>query len=301
MHLLPFPTLLSLRSITISDMAKPQRNLLCVLCAVVVIAMGTVVWVLWANTAPVRTDYTVASTRLPQEFDGFRIAQISDLHNAQMGENNSQLLDMLSKADPDIIVITGDLIDANRTDTGIALAFMQEAVRIAPCYFVTGNHESAISRADFFDFQDAMQAIGVTVLHNEAVTLERGGASITLLGVDDPNYEGMLYSPEELRALATTDGFTVLLSHRPEEFERYAAAGMDVVFSGHAHGGQFRLPLLGGLYAPGQGVLPEYDCGVYTYGNTNMVVSRGIGNSSFPLRINNRPELVVVTLTGRQE
>jgi predicted MPP superfamily phosphohydrolase len=135
-------------------------------------------------------------------------------------------------------------------------------------------------------------------MHAEKVTLTRGDASITLVGVDDENYEGVLHSPEQLRELAGTDGFTILLSHRPEYFWRYAESGIDLTLSGHAHGGQFRLPLIVGLYAPGQGAFPAYDSGVYTYQNANMVVSRGIGQSSFPLRFNNRPELVIITLVG---
>lgn len=280
---------------------KDKKKLWIVLpCALLLLAVGFTAWVLWANTAIRRTDYTLQSARLPQAFDGFCIAQVSDLHNAEMGEDNADLLALLAGAEPDIIVITGDLIDANRTDTAVALDFLQKAVQIAPCYMITGNHESAIGRADYFAFEAEVLALGVQVLHDRAVTLERGGQSIVLLGLDDPNYEGMLPAPEEIRALAGTDGFTVMLSHRPEHFDRYAAAGIDLTFSGHAHGGQFRLPLIGGLYAPGQGAFPEYDCGVYSYEHTSMVVSRGIGNSSFPLRLNNRPELVVVTLTARQ-
>ena len=269
--------------------------------ALVLLILLFAAWVLWANTALERTDYTIASERLPREFDGFRIAQISDLHNSEMGEDNGTLLKMLYDARPDIIVITGDLIDANHTDTEIALDFLRVAVHIAPCYMITGNHESALARADYFEFEAKVRELGVTVLHNQAVTLERDGASVVLLGLDDSNYEGILPSPDQIRELAATNGFTLMLSHRPDHFDLYTDAQIDVTFSGHAHGGQARLPFVGGLYAPGQGVLPEYDCGVYTYQNANMVVSRGIGNSSFPLRFNNRPELVVVTLTCREE
>lgn len=281
--------------------AQKKKAILGTLLGAAVLIAAFTWWVLWANTALMRTDYTVASSRLPREFDGFRIAQVSDLHNAEMGEDNQKLIDMLIKAKPDIIVITGDAIDARRTDTDVTLSFLRRAVTVAPCYMITGNHESAIDRSEYFDFEAAAKELGVTVLHNEKVTLERGGQSITLLGLDDENYEGLLPSPAQIRELAGTENFTVMLSHRPENFDRYAAAGIDVTFSGHAHGGQFRLPLIGGLYAPGQGTFPEYDSGVYTYQHTNMVVSRGIGNSSFPLRFNNRPELVVVTLTAGQD
>lgn len=278
-------------------MSNKQKTFIFVPCALLLLVIAFVCWVAWANTALERTDYTVKSTRLPQQFEGFRIAQVADLHCAEYDEGNQKLLTMLKEAAPDIIVLTGDTIDARNPDVDVVLELLRNTVQIAPCYFVTGNHECALPRADYYEFEAQLREIGVDVLHAEAVTIERGGAYMTLLGVDDENFEGVLHSPAQLRELAGSDNFTILLSHRPEYFGRYAEAQMDLTLSGHAHGGQFRLPLIGGLYAPGQGTFPQYDCGVYTSQNANMVVSRGIGQSSFPLRFNNRPELVIVTLT----
>ena len=282
-------------------MSTKKKLLIILPCVAILLAAAFAAWVLWANTALQRTDYTVASERLPREFDGFVIAQVADLHNAEYDEGNQKLLSMLKDAKPDIIVLTGDTIDAQTPNVPIVLEFLEKAVQIAPCYFVTGNHECALNRMEYYEIEAQIREIGVEILRAEAVKLERGDASITLLGVDDENFEGTLHSSEQLRELAGTDGYTILLSHRPEYFWRYAEAQIDLTFSGHAHGGQARLPLIGGLYAPGQGVLPEYDCGVYTYQNSSMVVSRGIGQCSFPLRFNNRPELVIVTLTSQTE
>ena len=279
---------------------KKRKTIVLVLCVLVAAALAFGGWVIWADTALKRTDYTIRSERLPAEFEGFRIAQVADLHCAEYDEGNQKLISMLKEAQPDIIVFTGDTIDARNPDVPVVLALLQECVKIAPCYFVTGNHECALNRMEYYEIEAQIREIGVEILRGEAVTLERSGAEITLLGVDDENFEGTLHSPEQLRELAGTDAFTILLSHRPEYFSRYAAAQIDLTLSGHAHGGQFRLPFIGGLYAPGQGAFPEYDCGVYTYENANMVVSRGIGESSFPLRFNNRPELVIVTLTNQQ-
>ena len=277
-------------------MTNKKKILFCVLGALIALCIAFGGWVIWANTALERTDYTIASARLPAEFEGFRIAQIADLHCAEYDEGNQKLLSMLKEAQPDIIVFTGDTFDERHPDKAPTLAFLRACMEIAPCYMVTGNHECAMNRQSYFALEAQIREIGVDVMHDEKVTLTRGDASITLVGVDDENYEGVLHSPEQLRELAGTDGFTILLSHRPEYFWRYAESGIDLTLSGHAHGGQFRLPLIGGLYAPGQGAFPAYDSGVYTYQNTNMVVSRGIGQSSFPLRFNNRPELVVVEL-----
>ena len=202
-------------------------------------------------------------------------------------------------------MLTGDLVDSRDTQVDIALAFAGQAVKIAPCYYVTGNHEARIKELP--DLLEGLAAAGVTVLRNEAVKLERHGGCVTLLGVDDPNFaykhSGEAFEKSLRRILSgwQADGqYTILLSHHPELFTLYAEMGMELVFSGHAHGGQFRLPFVGGIIAPDQGLFPEYDAGVYQSSSTAMVVSRGLGGSIIPLRIHNRPELVVAEL-HRQE
>lgn len=259
-----------------------------------------VLWILWADRALVQTDVMLTQSQLPELFDGFRIAQVSDLHNTQFGKKNEKLLALLRQAQPDMIAITGDMIDSRRTDIAVALDFAEEAVKIAPCYYVTGNHESRIP--EYAVLEQGLEAAGVTVLRNETVTLERDGQLLTVAGVDDPAFSGR-EAPEAVmdRVLQSviSDGYTLLLSHRPELFGNYCQNGADVVLSGHAHGGQFRLPLVGGLVAPGQGLFPKYDAGVFSSGSTSMVVSRGLGNSIIPIRIGNRPEVVVITLCGK--
>lgn len=261
-------------------------------------------WVIWANTAPEVTEYMVSSSEIPEGFDGFRIAQISDLHNAEFGENNEMLLKMLRDAEPDIIVITGDLVDSRRTDIDVAIGFLREAMKIAPCYYVTGNHERRI--AEFAVLEAQMMEIGVIVLRNDSCHLERDGDAIQLMGVDDCSFfygnngnaqvkamEGEIYRMQ-------TGAYTVLLSHRPELAVVYDRYDVELVLCGHAHGGQFRLPLIGGLYSPDQGFFPKYTSGVHEMTDMHMVISRGLGNSAFPLRFNNRPEVVVVTLKAEK-
>lgn len=260
-------------------------------------------YTVWANTALKTTSYTIKSESLPPEFNGFCIAQVSDLHNAEIGENNQKLLSALKKEKPDIIVITGDLIDSRQTNVSTALSFAQSAAEIAPCYYVSGNHESRVS--EYAELKEGLEKAGVTVLENESASIAKNGEEITLLGVDDPSFKtDYLFGDLEQNVMSTAlknlvkdDGkYKILLSHRPELFDVYAKAKIDLVFTGHAHGGQFRLPFIGGVAAPGQGLFPKYDAGIFTQGVTDMVVSRGIGNSIIPLRINNRPELVVVKL-----
>ena len=281
-------------------MKEKTKIILASLCIVLALSAIFCGWVIWANTAIKQTDYTVQSNRLPAALDGYVIAQVADLHCAEYDEGNAKLLSMLRGAKPDIIVFTGDTFDERHPDKTPTLEFLRACVEIAPCYMVTGNHECAMNRSDYYDREAQIRETGVTILHDKATRLEKNGESITLLGVDDENFIGTVYSSAQLREMAGTDSFAVLLSHRPEYFWRYAESQIDLTLSGHAHGGQFRLPLIGGLYAPGQGTFPEYDSGIYTYENAHMVVSRGIGQSSFPLRFNNRPELVIVTLRNTQ-
>lgn len=271
-----------------------------VLITAAVLVPALLIWLLWANSSPASTQVTVASGALPEAFEGFKISHVSDLHNAVFGRKNEKLLSLIRAAEPDIIAITGDLIDSRHTDIDSALAFVEAAAEIAPVYYVTGNHES---RLDFDAIEPRLIAAGARVLRNEAEYIEHSGERIRLAGIDDPSFIRTGGTAEEraaaeLEQLGDGGGtFTVLLAHRPELVEVYAEYGAGLVLSGHAHGGQVHLPLLGGLYAPGQGLLPEYDSGLYSLGETQMVVSRGLGNSVAPLRVNNRPELVIVTLS----
>ena len=260
-----------------------------------------IVWTVWENTALERNTYTIRSPELPDVFDGCRIAQVSDLHNAEFGDRNQRLLEMLREAEPDMIAITGDLIDSRKTNFAVALAFAEEAVRIAPCYYVSGNHEARVP--EYRELKAGLEAAGVTVLDDARVEIEISGKSITVIGVNDPSFHADYLTSDaavmdrKLSELPSEDAdFTILLSHRPELFDTYVAHNMDLVLTGHAHGGQFRLPLIGGLLAPNQGLFPKYDDGLYSEGNTNMIVSRGLGNSIIPFRFNNRPEVVLIEL-----
>lgn len=258
-------------------------------------------WVIWGNLSVETTKLTVISKDLPEAFDKFSIAHISDLHNAEYGKNNEKLIDILEAESPNIIAITGDLIDSNHTNLEVALSFAQQAVKIAPCYFVTGNHEAWIG-SQYEELKTSLQNTGITVLQDEAIELNYGDVCIQLIGLNDPDFSerDRLLSESILEAKLSqvniSDGFTILLSHRPEYFNVYQNKNIDLVLSGHAHGGQFRLPFGGGVIAPGQGLFPKYDAGAYTENGTTMIVSRGIGNSIIPVRINNPPEIVIIEL-----
>lgn len=251
----------------------------------IVLTVGLML-ILWDNLTVGLTEITIREANLPMAFYGYRIAHVSDLHNSHLWK---QTVKQLEKMDPDIICITGDIVDSNHTDIDVALAFVAEAVKVAPCYYVVGNHELVLNTADYEKLMSGIQSLGAVILDDEAVTLQRGDAHIYLAGIPwgSSSYQGKLSENEE---------YQILLSHDPKHFESYTEAGYDLVLCGHVHGGQFRLPFIGGLYGPGQGLLPEYDSGVYSSLDTDMVVSRGIGNSVFPIRFNNRPEVILITL-----
>lgn len=279
---------------------KKNRAILFTIIAAVIV--GLAIWIVWGNSALMLSKLTVKGSNIPKSFDGYRIAQISDLHNAEFGDRNEKLIEMLQKAEPDIITITGDLIDSSKTDINIALAFAEEAVQIAPTYFITGNHEAMVSAQEYADLEKGLLEAGVNVLHDKEIVLEQNEERLLLIGIDDPAYVdrpgnvGVNMVSETINELFTTEGYRILLSHRPEFFDQYVEAEVDLVLSGHAHGGQFRLPFVGGLVAPGQGLFPTYDSGLYSKNKTSMVVSRGIGNSIIPMRFNNRPEVVLIEL-----
>lgn len=262
--------------------------------AILMIIVSTTLFLYWSNKTISVSEYTIVSETLPQEFDGFKIVQVSDLHNARFGKDNKRLLKKIEAQNPDMIAITGDLVDCRRTNISIALDFVEKAMEIAPCYYVCGNHERWIEDRD--GFFESLKNLGVIVLADESFTLYSQMATINIIGLTDPDFKKYSDVTDIINELPS-ESYTVLLAHRPELFESYAKADIDLVLSGHAHGGQFRLPFLGGIFAPEQGFFPKYDSGLYTKGTCNMIVSRGLGNSLFPFRINNRPEIISITLS----
>lgn len=268
---------------------------------VAVLIIAVCVRGIWENHALQCNPLTVEDEKLPASFDGLRIAHISDLHNTRFGKDQQKLIGLLAKAKPDLIVVTGDLIDKRRPGMRNALDLAAQAVRIAPVYYVPGNHEAA--SAEYPELKRQLAEHGVILLDDKAVRLERGEEVLTLMGVADPR----MCVPNENDAIARcmqeklsavtkgVEGYQILLAHRPETLTQYAQAGIDLAFCGHAHGGQFRLPW-GGVIAPNQGFFPKITAGIHREGGTQMVVSRGLGNSWIPIRLFNRPEVLLVTL-----
>ena len=278
----------------------------------------------WSRKSIKITTYSYSDSRLPQDLDGLRIVHLSDLQSETFGKNQRCLLTKTAAAKPDFIVFTGDLADRNHTNYEAGLTLMKGLAEIAPVYYVDGNHELALPQKDISQMNDAMRRMGIHLLLNSSGAFSYGQGQLYLMGISEETLyrakvsggalaEGQMSSRGKvsdtdvdekviedafgaLTAELPEGAFTVLLVHEPQFLEVYAKYGMGLIFTGHAHGGQIRLPFTQGLFAPGQGILPKLTSGMHRSGSSTMVISRGLGNSTFPFRVFNRPEIVVVTL-----
>lgn len=265
----------------------------------------------WNNKSIVTTEYTYHSERVPKIFRGARIVNVSDLQSQYFGNMQADLLNRVKAAKPDYILMTGDLLDRNHTDRKAAICALSGLLTLAPVYYVNGNHELALPEEKMWRFYRTMEEMGTHLVFDDVVSVSRGDESINIMGISEYTLYGVHEVCHEQGAdvgeAALADmvdeisaekdqNFTLLLAHEPQHIKSYSRPGIDMIFCGHAHGGQFRLPGGQGLYSPGQGVLPQLASGAHRCGGSTMIVSRGLGNSVFPFRLNNRPELVVVTL-----
>ena len=267
-----------------------------------VILVAVFLW--WNNATLVVKQFDPAFPTLPPGFDGCRVVVLSDLHSAQFGRDNEKLLETVAEQSPEYIFLVGDLLDQYRPlPEGYAASIAAGLSAIAPTYYVTGNHEWALR--DVPALKKTLTENGVTVLSNQAVTLERSGDTIVLAGIDDPNGYADQKSPEALAAEIAQkwgDPFWILLAHRNGRFAgQYSLLGADLVVSGHAHGGIIRLPFTDGLISHDLTLFPSYTAGLYYENGATLFVTRGLGNSGPSFRLFNRPEVAVLTLhTGAQ-
>lgn len=277
---------------------KKQHRLAPLLVLLVLVAA---LW--WGNSSIETDEFTFTSAALPEGFDGARIVQLSDLHGRHFGQNDARLLAAVAAAKPDYIFCTGDFVDATCTASEIE-PLMRALAEIAPTYYVTGNHEWGAHRA-----QEAVAVFtrcGVHCLENEFVTLERGGNTIFLAGIHDPNGYADQKTPEALAAevyAAADDPFWLLLAHRNSRFNGgYCRLGADLTFCGHAHGGIWRFPFTDGLIDTTMTLFPSFTSGFYRCTDEDcegaeVFVSRGLGNSPrYVPRILNRPQVAAITL-----
>ena len=254
----------------------------------------------WSNHSLQVEEFQFVSDRLPDGFDGCKAVVLSDLHGAEFGENNTDLINSVRTIRPDYIFLIGDLQDRFReTPQSYTISLCDSLAAIAPTYFVTGNHEWALGNVPAL--KNAIEDVGAMVLTNEFVILERDGDQIALAGIDDPNGFADQKKPKAVAEdlnFAWDDIFWVLLAHRNNYFPtQYCRLGADLVISGHAHGGLIRLPLTDGLIGVERNFFPSYTHGFYEKNNSQLFVTRGLGNSGRSFRLFNRPQIAVLTLT----
>ena len=248
--------------------------------------------------------YKIPSDKLP-EGESFRIVVIADLHSEYYGENQKKIIEKIKAQQPDIIALPGDIIDDNTNEDG-AVAFLEGIRGVAPTYYVTGNHE--IWSGEHQRLKDMVAGYGYTVLSNESETITINGIRLCICGIDDPyildysedeNIKAMQSDEELLYGFKnlSNDAFNILIAHRPERFGLYQQYGFDLVLSGHAHGGQVRIPgIVNGFFAPDQGWFPEYAGGEYKENGQTMIVSRGLGFNAMVPRVFNPPEIIVIDI-----
>ena len=278
---------------------RRRRSRLPLLLTILAVAVFAAFFLRWSNTSLQVERFTYTSSRLPAGFDSCTIVQLSDLHGAEFGENNQDLLQAVLDAKPDYIFLTGDLQDRFReTPQSYVFDLCTRLQAIAPTYYVTGNHEWAIGGVP--ELKKTLSAHGVTVLSNTFLTLERDNDTLVLAGIDDPNGYADQKTPEELTAelyAELGDPFWILLAHRNDKFvSQYSLLGADLVLSGHGHGGIIRLPFTDGLLGTQHNLLPSHTAGLYEENGSALLVSRGLGNVGITFRLFNRPDITVLTL-----
>ena len=286
-------------------MKRIKRIITVILCAWIVVCILVII----DNNRIQTSFFEYNNEKIPADFDGYKVVQVSDLHNKWFGKNQIRLMKKIESCKPDIIVFTGDMVSRKATKLENAQNFIKNAVKLCPVYYVEGNHEKYSFYYNVY-FKPFLEGIGVHTLRNKSEKIYVGNSSITISGLRDPVYSTEYVSDINSRSevfvswingiINDTNDFNILLSHRPEYFEQYCESGADLILTGHTHGGQVILPFIGGLYAPNQGMFPKYDKGIFTIGNSTMIISRGLGNSIMFPRLNNCPEIVCINLKSEQ-
>ena len=250
------------------------------------------------------SNFTVTSDKI---ISSFRIVLISDLHDHLFGSDNEKLAEKIREQSPDIIILDGDMINADSENDDVAVELVYSLKEIAPVYYSYGNHEYGYIEAGNDSLQKDLEAAGTVVLNNRNVDIEVNGNSIRLGGLYEYGFETGMQSEKEnervrsyLEEYVDTERYLIMCAHRPDSFYPWNTAdnwGIDLVLSGHLHGGQVIIPGVGGLYSQLEEFFPTYDYGQYKLGDSDMIITRGLGSNPKILpRFNNPPEIVVVNI-----
>ena len=278
------------------------------------IVLGTALFLNREINSLETTRYEIKSKKIPKEFNDFKIVQVSDLHNKSFGKNNEKLLKRIHDESPDIVVITGDLVEGDKNNFNVSLSFLDELTKSYKVYHIIGNHEqkSLIKKykKEYEIYFNELSKKPIINLENEKVIVSKGNSSINIFGLIIPleKYPYFFKNFKDRKkgldkgfvknslGKINSDEYNMMLVHTPFFFEDYSNYGVDLVLSGHVHGGIIRLPVLGGVLSPNREFFPKYDFGSYKKDDTTMILSKGLGGSKVLIRFNCRPEIVSITL-----
>lgn len=266
-----------------------------------------------ANFLDIST-YSIKSKKIPETFHGYKILLLTDLHSKEFGKENWYLINNINEIDPDIIVVTGDMMNARKDNGNVFLSLASKLVKDFPIFYIDGNHELLTKVNDkrtgniiYSNYIQQLERMGVHMMNDKKIILNKGedvihlrGINIPLIFYSAPDVEvpidfDQMYMEEKI-GQRTKNTYEILLAHYPKYIQAYKEWGADLVLSGHHHGGMIRLPFIGGMISHEGAFFPEYDAGVYKVANTKMVVGRGLGNHTYNIRVFNRPEIVVIQL-----
>ncbi|MCG8401214.1 MAG: metallophosphoesterase [Firmicutes bacterium] len=253
------------------------------------VAIAVLFYSVWTTNFLVVQKYNVSVKDLPPAFEGFTILHLSDLHSKEFGVGQEKLLNLINGQDFDLVAITGDLVDKRNPDCEPGLRLV-ERLSHKPVYFVPGNHDWWTG----FEYRHQLEESGARILQNQAEKFIWKGNHLWVIGVDDP-YLGRDNLKQALMEVDDTSP-KILLAHAPNIYDSAIESEIDLVMVGHTHGGQVRLPVLGAIIAPGQGLFPKFDYGLFSSGHTAMIINGGLGESGLPIRFNLKPEIVIITL-----
>ena len=259
--------------------------------------------------------YVIENEKIPKEFNDYTIIQISDLHNKSFGKDNIHLLNEINKINPQVVFITGDIIDGENKNYQVALNLLNNLAKRYKVYYINGNHEQKALIKKYKDlytkYFEELKKIPAIYLDNEKTQIKKGDSYINIYGLTIPfKYYKYLFDKNKSTDLdenflqeslpkINKKEFNILLAHTPFYFDEYEKWGADLILAGHVHGGIIRIPFIGGLLSPNRQFFPKYDLGKYNKNNSTMIVTKGLGGSKVLVRINCKPEVVKITLKSR--
>ena len=280
-------------------------NSIYITCTLVIFCFFLLIYILYLlfNQTLHVSSYSISDSKVPNSFNNYKIVHLSDLHNKSFGLNQHQLISIINKLSPDLIVMTGDMIDKKLTDFKNTESLFKGVSNIAPVIAVSGNHEIETPDIDS-KICDLYKKHNITHLINKSITLEKNNESIYIYGIGytgviDETFDKIDSLLKTIIQPAPNNKFSILLNHRSDTFDNVYKYNYSLVLSGHAHGGIIRLPLIGGVISNNRTLFPKYDNGLYKKGNSSLIVSRGLGQSNKLPRLLNRPDIVFITLQAQ--